>query len=237
MTENYLPVGVSKIRDYVFPVFCFGCSREGSSVCPACLRTAPPIALQRCLACLSIHAGGALCSAGRKKFALDHLVSRGLFHEWFWQPILHTWKYNGARELGTLVTKFMTELNNFVSWPVEYIIPVPLSRRRFNDRGFNQAAILAEALSRKLSVPVLNAFKRKNDKSPQASLPVASRRENIRGAFEFLQMDRIKHKNLLIVDDVVTTGTTLAELALALKKAGAHSVSAITLLTATDPAR
>ena len=107
--------------------------------------------------------------------------------------------------------------------PPERIIPVPLHAQRISQRGFNQAAELARYLSRALAIPIaINAVTRVRQTSPQTGLPENSRRKNVRGAFH-ARAD-VYGRHVAIVDDVVTTGSTVSELALTLKRSGAKRV-------------
>jgi len=117
------------------------------------------------------------------------------------------------------------------------LLPVPLSRERLAQRGFNQALEIARPLGRTLGLPVMAAAIRIRDTPPQASLPFEARRKNIRGAFYLrpLASDSVNVTGLRIgvVDDVMTTGSTLHELARILKQAGALEV--INLVAARTP--
>ena len=104
------------------------------------------------------------------------------------------------------------------------IIPMPLSAQRLRERGFNQSHEIARGLARRLHVQVADAAcKRIRHTPPQASLPLDQRRANIRGAFE-CTMD-LDGARVAIVDDVLTSGATLNELARTLLRAGAAEVT------------
>jgi ComF family protein len=105
------------------------------------------------------------------------------------------------------------------------IVPMPLSAARLRERGFNQAAELAGVATVHLKIPVLlDAAMRTRDSVPQASLPLAERKSNVRGAFT-CRADRVSGLHVAIVDDVMTTGASLEELASELRRAGAQSVT------------
>ncbi len=218
------------LRDSIFPVFCFGCQIEGEWLCQSCRRLAPPVALQRCLGCRAIHPFGQLCRQAQKSFGLDYLVSRSLFHEWLWQDMLHAWKYKSATELHELFITFMLDCTGFLPTNIDIIVPVPLSRRRLSDRGFNQAEILGRALATNLGLKLVTGLRRVKDGPAQASLPHEERLINIDGVFAPAPKKVFENKKCLIVDDVVTTGATLRELSMIMRQAGAQSVSAVTLL-------
>ncbi len=106
------------------------------------------------------------------------------------------------------------------------IAPVPLHKRRYNWRGFNQAFLLSKNIATKFNLPVYeDAIIRKRNTKPQTKIKLMEeRKKNIKGAFSCPDNNLIKNKNIIIVDDVCTTSATLNECAIELKKAGAKSV-------------
>lgn len=105
----------------------------------------------------------------------------------------------------------------------DFILPVPLSAQRLKQRGFNQSVEIARPLARQLGIPLeLKHIRRQRDTTPQATLPWKERAKNIRHAFE-CHID-LTGKTVLVVDDVMTTGATLNELARTLKAYGAVRV-------------
>jgi len=106
----------------------------------------------------------------------------------------------------------------------DLILPVPLAAGRLRERGFNQALELARIIGRALDVPVDSGLCVKSrDTAPQTRLPWKTRRSNIRGAFVVL--GNLDGCHVAVVDDVLTTGSTLSELSRNLKRAGASSVT------------
>ena len=110
------------------------------------------------------------------------------------------------------------------------MVPVPLSEARLTERGFNQAAEIARSLARRTGIPLqLHLCARIRDTRPQAGLPVSERRVNMRGAFTTLlnasALAELRGRHVLLVDDVITTGHTLDELAACLKRQGAARVT------------
>ncbi len=117
-----------------------------------------------------------------------------------------------------------TLLANRVPQPTDLIVPIPLTAQRLRERGFNQAQELARALGARLGVPVAARLCVKTrDTLPQTRLPWKERRKNIRGAF-VVEGD-LAGRHVAVVDDVLTTGATLSELARNLKRAGAATVT------------
>lgn len=113
---------------------------------------------------------------------------------------------------------------------IEIIMPVPLHVQRLREREFNQSALLASPLSQHLGLPlVLGQLMRIRQTVPQTSLTKKERLTNLRGAFAVPQPEKIRGKTILLVDDVMTTGTTIHECANTLLRAGAGQVYAVTL--------
>jgi ComF family protein len=112
----------------------------------------------------------------------------------------------------------------------EIIIPVPLHRQRLQERGFNQAAILAALFFPDAKQRIcVDALSRTRRTPPQTGLRGKDRRKNLKNAFAVDRSSQVKGKAVLLVDDVFTTGTTLNECAKILKKYGAADVQALTL--------
>jgi len=118
-------------------------------------------------------------------------------------------------------------------WEASVIIPVPLHKKRKKERGFNQAQGIAEELARlkeiKLDEGVLAKVK---NVPPQTLLEIEEREKNVSGAFRVVGEEKIKGKIVLLVDDVYTTGSTVKECSLVLRKAGAKEVRVLTLAQA-----
>lgn len=112
---------------------------------------------------------------------------------------------------------------------VDFIVPIPLFRKRERWRGFNQAEIFADSLSESWGVEMAFLLKRVKNTATQKDLDLEKRQRNMRQAFAVLDQHRILGKTILLVDDVVTTGATLLEAAKALKRAGAREVFCATI--------
>lgn len=113
---------------------------------------------------------------------------------------------------------------------IDLIVPVPLHVRRLRQRGFNQAALLARELGRRLEIPVqCGALSRRIWTEPQTRLNREERLRNVKGAFAVLKPGDIGGARILLIDDVFTTGSTLCECAGALKETKAAEVHALTV--------
>jgi len=120
----------------------------------------------------------------------------------------------------------MTYSWQLVSEPVDLIVPVPLHRSRWAQRGFNQAEVLARGLANRLSVAFADPLVRSKRTKPQFGLAKSDRRSNVRAAFNLKrgQQEAICGKIVLVVDDVVATGSTIEECARILRQKGAKQV-------------
>ena len=146
--------------------------------------------------------------------------------------LIHLLKYDGMRPLARPLAARLGALLAETP-PVDLIVPVPLNRWRLWSRGFNQAELLAAELSRLSGVPfAAGVLRRRRATRSQTGLSIEQRRENVRGAFEVRRPQRIAGRSVALLDDVITTGATLAACAEALKQAGATRVVGLALARA-----
>jgi len=145
------------------------------------------------------------------------------------QKAIQLFKYQGkvrlASALGDLMTAAMGSLPE-----ADVLMPVPLHPSRLREREFNQSLLLADAVNRRLRLPLsYTNLVRLRETPPQTNLSRAARRKNLRQAFTVLRPGEVAERRILLVDDVFTTGTTVNECAKALRKAGAADVYVWTL--------
>jgi competence protein ComFC len=148
------------------------------------------------------------------------------------RDLIHRFKYSGHYYLRHVLADFLIETftdDRILISPVHAIVPVPLHPTRRRDRGYNQSAALAEIVSRRLSIPVYPCLKRRVPTLSQTQFDREERMQNLRDAFLLRENSPVHGKNLLLLDDILTTGSTLAECAKVLREAGAHSVRAVTV--------
>lgn len=164
-----------------------------------------------------------LCRTGRRGF--DEAFCYGAY-EGTLRKLIHLFKYNGMRRLaqplGALLADALPRDRQF-----DVVTAVPLHWRRRWLRGFNQAQLLASRIARARGIPMHNLLRRGSATRAQAGLSNAQRRENVAAAFRARR--RVNGLRVLLVDDVMTTGATMAACARVLKKAGAKSVSVLSL--------
>jgi len=204
-------------------------------VCPTCL-TAPSAhsAEHFCRQCktpflnafpLDLEGRCALCRAGARGFDAAYCFG---FYEGPLRELIHLLKYDGMKPLAGLLGEYLSRALP-LDEKFDAVVPMPLHWRRRFERGFNQAALLAKHLARRRRIPLLNAVRRIRATQTQTGLTNAKRRENVRGAFRARRGQPLKGLRVLLVDDVMTTGATASACAAVLKRAGARSVTLLTL--------
>jgi ComF family protein len=239
-TLRAIPHGIFSL---VFPDNCRICETHlvgftRIPVCRECLNAPAPLEADYfCAHCnapfqnnFALDANGvcALCRSGLLGF--DRAASFG-FYDGALRSLIHLFKYSGMRPLAGRLSLLLDR-----ALPIDdrydLIVPVPLHWYRRWRRGFNQAELLAREVSRHRRIPILNALRRSKPTLNQAGLTSAGRRRNIAGAFQPRAGMELQGKRVLLIDDVFTTGATASGCAMALKKAGARTVSLLTLARA-----
>ncbi len=189
---------------------CGGCLGDlpwlGSATCRICAHPLPEAGLcGRCIAEPPQY--DRVIAACRYAFPLDGLIQ--------------SYKYGGRLAAGPALAALLAP---HIRTRPDLILPVPLTAQRLRERGFNQALELARIIGKELDAPVdAGLCIKTRDTAPQSTLPWKTRRKNIRGAFVVL--GDLGGRDVAVVDDVLTTGATLGELARNLKRAGAASVT------------
>ncbi|MCK5001429.1 MAG: ComF family protein [Gammaproteobacteria bacterium] len=224
----------------LYPPRCLMCARpglDGVDLCEHCHQQLPfnQIACMACALPLPPNISeGAVCGRCQKKPPrYDQAFSLFSYEQpviWLIQQLKFNEKLAHARLLGELIAESdcVTKISDDEG---VCILPVPLFKKRLRQRGFNQSIELARALSKKTGWPMeLQRVQRVRETSAQTGLDAKERRKNIRGAFEVLEA--LPQKHVVIIDDVVTTGSTANELSRVLKKAGVEKITVLSLARA-----
>jgi ComF family protein len=231
--------GLHRLTDLVFPPTCLLCGARGEGgrdLCSGCLDDLPRLAspCPRCALPLG-PASGPLCGPCLRRAPVWDALYAAFAYGPPLDRLVHRLKYQGrldaARVLGGLLAETLTAAP--LARP-EYLIPVPLHRERLRERGFNQALELARPIARALGVPLLPAaVARVRPTASQSGLNARMRRQNLRGAF--VARLEVRGRHVAVVDDVVTTGSTVAAVTRSLKEAGAARVEIWALARAPAP--
>ena len=234
-------VQLDPLRSFVslfYPPLCVVCSKSvdaGKYLCSVCEEKAPRITPPFCERCSEQFAGAitssfscANCAHRRLYFdaAVSSYRSRGIV-----RTLVHQFKYGRQFHLRHPLADWLGETFHdprLRDRRFDIIVPVPLHPARERERGFNQAQVLAELLSRKISIPVRAALERIRYTTTQTAFDRAERMENLRDAFRLRKNMHVRDLRVLLIDDVLTTGSTLSECARVLRRAGAVSIHAAT---------
>jgi len=225
------------ILDILFPITCLSCAAEEAWLCEKCAARLQLQDEQVCPVCeKAVTPSGRTCFGCRKKSSLDALLAVFSYNHDLVRRMVHYYKYRFIPDLHTPLGHFLTASLLKSDLPVpDVIIPVPLHPRRLRWRGFNQSQLLAECIGENITpgfvVPIqANTLSRKRYTLPQMSIQDAlHRQQNITDAFAISSATNVAGKNILLVDDIATTGATLFECARILKAAGAQQVWAIVI--------
>jgi len=213
------------ILDLFFPKRCVGCGREGAYICSSCRRTIRRILPPICPHCGRPQPGGILCpSCVNQQAGADGIRSPFRF-EGVIREAVHQFKYRNLRDLSGLLGGMLHDYLRRYPIPADVIVPVPLHPKRLRERGYNQSELLAKELGRLASLPVVeNCLSRTKYTSQQAtSNSVQDRYRNVAGVFD-CQNNSLINKNVVLIDDVATSGATINACARSLKIAGTASV-------------
>ncbi len=148
------------------------------------------------------------------------------------QDGLHTMKYRHNRAFGESLAEHMLEFVRLLQWPVQILIPVPLGKKRLEERGYNQVGLVAQPLAyaMKWRYEPQALWKTRETRS-QVGLNVSQRRENVNNAYQ-ADPSIVRARHILLMDDVATTGSTIAACTEALLLAGAQDVFVLTIARA-----
>ena len=223
---------LTEILDFILPRFCPSCNKklspDESTICPECLNK------------IQVASSDRLDHEQNRKFLTKNIIS-GFTSLYVFekdkelQKIIHSLKYNQR----FLIGKFLGELlgnarvQKISGWQIDFIIPVPLHHLKKADRGYNQSLYIAKGISKSIGMPIKNRIlKRQRFTQSQTTMNLKEREENISGAFVVRNTKKLKGKNVLLIDDVITTGATTNECGKVLLEGGAIKVYAASVAIA-----
>lgn len=235
--------GLRKILDFVFPQNCICCEGKITQgehfLCTPCRGDIGFIRQPHCFHCwvpadlsYAYPHEEFVCGDCRKNpFQFDQARSLG-FYDTVLRTTIHHFKYRKQMgvlaEMDLLLEKYFQENPGFCQGFT--VSPIPLHFNKMKERGFDQAFLIARQVARILKLPLEGGLLRRvKATSPQATMTRTERAQNIKGAFEINRPECVLGKNILLVDDVFTTGATVNEAAKILKKKGAGKVYVFTL--------
>ena len=230
------------IYDCLFPIFCLNCgafikNESGLYLCENCLKTIPLYSSLFCPICLKRIGQFKKCSHSNNYSPLDFLASATDYENPLIQKLIHLYKYQLVKDirytLGNIVINYWEKI-----WPDikkqfsgAIIIAIPLSRQRFKERGFNQSEEIAKIFANYFQLEINSEILiRQKNTHPQAKLDNYEERHlNLKNAFEVKDKNSLKNKNIILIDDVFTSGATMQEAARVLKQNGSKKIIGLTV--------
>jgi ComF family protein len=225
----------ASVRDFIYPPLCFVCEAPtvvaDRRVCDECWSSFRPVSVD-----------DPVWVELRDRFGRDGAVSGFLScyvfeKEGRLQDVIHLLKYRGIKSIGTMlgreIGRRMLEDPTFVG--VDYLLPVPLHALKQRERGYNQSEFLCRGIGEVTAIPMLvDVVRRSRYTESQTQLSLDERRENVRGAFEISPKFKpsLEGRTVILVDDVITTGSTITACARELKIAGVEKVVAASVALA-----
>ena len=233
------------LLDILYPRHCFACDKslheeKNSYICENCLETIKQAEAKRCSKCglklgpgiTSSSKGCPECNNVNLRFEKSFFVSDNT------EPVrtlIHQFKYKKhmclATPLGSLLTNL---LHQGAISEIDLVVPVPLHWKKKQERGFNQSELMAKKICKKLSIPIsTNNLHRVKNTLSQTQLSRLQRQNNVKDAFKVKNPEKFFRKNILLVDDVLTTGMTASECVKSLENIGTNKVFLIALARST----
>ena len=227
-----------RILDILYPYTCPFCGKviekeKGRGACTSCMDQLPYIREPRCMQC------GKPVSDENQEYCYDclhthHIYDRGLslwLHQSLAASAIYQFKFHNRRIYSHFFAEQMAEHfgDNIRRWGIQLIVPVPLSRKKRRQRGYNQAELLAKDIGKLMNIPVeCKSLVRIRNTKPQKKLDMRARRSNLRHAFAWKNRWR-PPACVLLIDDIYTTGNTIDYAAQVLRRAGAQKVYFLTI--------
>ena len=214
---------LKNLASLLFGGTCFLCRGAARNVlCAACDADLPRLASELCPRCALPSPGGAVCGRCLARPPRYDGTVAALAYAFPADALVHALKFRGELALAPLLGRLLLERLPPLR-AVDCVVPVPLSNSRLRSRGYNHAAEIARPVAAALRAPLeLTLCERRRDTAPQLELPWSERERNVRGAFA--SSKSLAGASVAVVDDVMTTGATLDEIAGILKAAGARRV-------------
>jgi len=229
--EDFIIKSKKFILDLFFPKFCLNCGSEGNYLCEDCLSIIDILESQFCPGCQKRVVDGKICPSCRKYIKLNGLYFATSYQNKLVKKLVTQFKYEPfAKELKEslallITTHFQLCGKKEGDFSDFYLIPVPLEKKRLKWRGFNQSEEIGKELVKFLKIPLIGDVLYKiKETPPQMELTAEERKENLKEAFFVKNKEKFLDKKILLVDDIYTTGATMQECALTLKRAGAKEV-------------
>jgi len=222
-----LAIKLTPVFDFFLPRLCEHCGDK--------LTATESILCDNCFAQLKTASEELIIHEYERKFSYDKIID-GFYSAFIFtedspfQSLIHSLKYNGRFRIGVFIGETAAGLlkEKIRNWNADLLLPVPLFHLKKAERGYNQSFYIAKGFSKVLNIPVKNnLIKRARYTETQTKLNLEERKENMANAFAIKNAKEIKGKKIILIDDVITTGSTVTECGKILKSHGAQKVYAV----------
>lgn len=224
------------LLDFLFPKYCVNCRKLGSYLCANCFSYLSFDTHGICFVCGKSSIDSLTHPLCRTRYAIDGAFSailyKGVARKLIFQFKYKPYVWDLRKVLGDLFFESIIQNEGFskILETKPILVPIPLHSSKLKSRGYNHAAILADELAKRFNLPLAELLKRIKKTPSQSGLKKEERKKNVAGAFSLSPNIQIsQYPNILLVDDILTTGATLLEAAKVLKKGGVKKVFAVTL--------
>lgn len=215
---------LDSVASLVAPHECLSCGKEGEVLCGRCIEEYCEAPLPHCAGCRKQQDDFKVCKNCKSWLALKY-VYVATAYEGIGSELVKAMKFNYRRQASEPIAKIMSGALESLDENT-ILCPIPTAHARIRERGFDHAKLISQNLSQILKIKSLPVLHRHTNRRQLGSSRKA-RFKQMESEFEVIHASFIRDKNILLVDDVMTTGATLTAAAKALRKAGASSVSAI----------
>ncbi len=216
---------LEKAIELLAPPECISCGAEGSAVCVKCINYIEPFG-ERCWRCSAISAGYRTCKSCRRRGSVNR-VWVATDYVGIATDLVKKYKFGQLREASKPMASVMAKLFMQSKQRGDFVlVPVPTATSRVRQRGFDHTALLASELQKILGLEIYSGLRR-TGQSRQVGARRELRQKQLGGQFFLISPNKIKGRSVIIVDDVVTTGSTLEACSRTLRQNGAHRVDAL----------
>ncbi|MCX6740108.1 MAG: ComF family protein [Candidatus Parcubacteria bacterium] len=229
------------VLDLIFPKECIGCAKEGDYLCQQCLSQIELIKEFYCALCKKPSPWGKICESCAAETKIAAIWVATDYNQKVIQELIHQLKYGYIEEISAILREILLKYLNLNNILTEFslektkaiFIPVPLHKKRLLLRGFNQSELIALQLKEATGIEVSNIIERIKNTQTQINLKRSERQQNVKEAF-CLKSNFDNTKKAILIDDVITTGSTLKECAQALYQAGFTEIYGLVIAQRED---
>ena len=220
-----MEIVTQNLKDLIFPKQCFSCKAWGNFICFDCSQTLKSQLHQRCIICQKPSLGGWTHPKCQTKFTSDRLITIFDYHDQTISRLINTAKLALAPEIFSELARAGCNRLTIQSsdWNQFILCPIPQTRSKARWRGFNQSELIANEFSQRFNLVIDQVLQKSRTTRQQKELDKTQRSLNLQKAFLITQLEYIP-KQIILIDDITTTGSTFIEAAKVLKKAGVKTV-------------